>query len=229
MSRVRRAAGAASTAWVIGGEIVGLLAQIALIVTGYGFVIVEDEQVDDEIGRLLLWCLIGTLYVLAMMLWLNVSVRIRDVDHPVLIKILDSGVVRWLSSIFTFLTSLMGLTAAVTLIVIRGGERAGWELYEFAAVWAMLISWAIFHWGYARIYHAKFYRAKGQGLAFPETPVPRLVDFVYFSFTIGTSFAPSDVAVTTSRMRWSVLWHTVYSFFFNALIIVLTMNTILGS
>ena len=36
----------------------------------------------------------------------------------------------------------------------------------------------------------------------------------------------SDVQVMTTRMRWTVVWHTTFAFFFNALIIALTMNVI---
>ncbi len=32
----------------------------------------------------------------------------------------------------------------------------------------------------------------------------------------------------TTRMRWTVLWHTTLGFFFNALIIVLAVNTIIS-
>src|SRR5690606_1165793 len=103
------------------------------------------------------------------------------------------------------------------------------SVFELVAVWAMLASWAMFHWGYSRIYYAIYHnRESEKPLLFPATEHPRLTDFVYFSFTNGTSFAPSDVIVTTSRMRWTVVWHTTFRFFFNALIIVLTMNTISG-
>ena len=61
----------------------------------------------------------------------------------------------------------------------------------------------------------------------PGTERPRLVDFVYFSFTNGTSFAPSDVSIMTTRMRWTVSWHSLAAFFLNALLIVLVINTII--
>jgi len=56
-----------------------------------------------------------------------------------------------------------------------------------------------------------------------------MVDFVYFSFTVGSSFAASDVTVLSSRTRWTVVWHSVSSFFFNGLIIVLALNTIMSN
>jgi len=64
-------------------------------------------------------------------------------------------------------------------------------------------------------------------LIFPYTKDPGLLDFVYVSFMVGTSFTPNDVE-TAPPIRWTVVWHSVLSFFFNAFIIVLAMNTIMG-
>lgn len=64
-------------------------------------------------------------------------------------------------------------------------------------------------------------------MRFPATPDPGLIDFVYVAFMIGTSFTPNDVE-TTTRVRWTVTWHSVLSFFFNGFIIVLALNTIMS-
>ena len=64
-------------------------------------------------------------------------------------------------------------------------------------------------------------------LIFPYTKDPGLLDFVYVSFMVGTSFTPNDVE-TAPPIRWTVVWHSVLSFFFNGFIIVLAMNTIMG-
>jgi uncharacterized membrane protein len=64
-------------------------------------------------------------------------------------------------------------------------------------------------------------------LVFLHTSEPTLLDFVYVSFMVGTSFTPNDVE-TTPRIRWTVVWHSVLSFFFNGFIIVLALNTIMG-
>ena len=64
-------------------------------------------------------------------------------------------------------------------------------------------------------------------LVFPYTTNPSLLDFVYVSFMVGTSFTPNDVE-TAPPIRWTVVWHSVLSFFFNGFIIVLALNTIMG-
>ncbi len=40
-------------------------------------------------------------------------------------------------------------------------------------------------------------------------PTPDFGDFAYVAFVIGTTFATSDVTVTTRRLRWIVLAHSV--------------------
>ena len=217
-----------AAAWLLGGEILGWFAQLALLTTGLGYLLDDSADELTDTGNLVAWGLIGTIYLAFAALWVHLSVKFGREDHPWFQRVAGFPLVRWFSTIVTFSASLVGLTAAVTLILLRH-DPDHLVLYELAAVWTMLVSWALFHWGYARVYQARFLRARGQApLEFPGTPEPRLADFVYFSFTTGTTFATSDVLVKTTPMRWTVAWHSVFSFFFNALIIVLTMNTISG-
>ena len=97
---------------------------------------------------------------------------------------------------------------------------------DIVGVWAMLLSWGSLHWGFAQIYFQRYYAEEAAPLRFPKTTHPRIVDFVYFSYTLGTTFATSDVETLTPRIRWTIVWHSVLSFFFNGLIIVLALNTI---
>lgn len=215
------------TAITVAIEAVGLLVQLILVTLGISYLFSEGDELEASV-QLLGWCLLGTLYLAATVLWLNIDLRIRRHDNTLQRRFLSLPVVRWFSTIVTFSSSLVGLSAAFTLIVIRD-DPDHLAFSELSAVWAMLVSWALFHWGYTRIYQSRYDRAVGDPpLVFPGERAPRITDFVYFAFTIGTSFANSDVTVTDSRMRWTVVWHTTFSFFFNALIIVLTMNTIVG-
>jgi uncharacterized membrane protein len=54
------------------------------------------------------------------------------------------------------------------------------------------------------------------------------MDFAYFAFTIGTSFAVSDVDVTSRAIRRAVLGHQILSFFFNTSILALAINLVIG-
>lgn len=53
-------------------------------------------------------------------------------------------------------------------------------------------------------------------------------DFLYFSFNIAVAVQTSDVTVMTSSMRKLVLGHSVLSFFFNLVILGLSINIAAG-
>ena len=52
------------------------------------------------------------------------------------------------------------------------------------------------------------------------------MDFLYFSLVIGLTSQVSDVAVTSKVIRRMVAMHGVLSFFFNLIVLALTVNMI---
>lgn len=206
-----------------GSEILGLVMQLILVYVGGDLLWGEEDEF--EVYFLLFWCLLASVYLGATILTLNILVRIGQPDPASTRVLIGHPLTRLLSMVTTFGASVIGLSVAMDLITSLGMEQHD-PLQEFSAIWAMLLSWAMFNWGYARIYFSRYHRAATPPLLFPGTPEPRLVDFVYLSFTNSTTFAVSDVQVVDSHMRWTIVWHTTLAFFFNALIIVLTMNVI---
>lgn len=197
---------------------------VQLLLIAVGVLLILDQD-DAGIVRLLaLWTLIATTYCLAAIVLVALSVR-KAAAAPTAAE--HSVVARLISTVATFISSVVGIGSAVTLLFLR--EDPDWaEGIQVIGVWGMLVSWALFHWGFARIYAARYRLATVKPLEFPGDDEPRLSDFVYFSFTNATSFSTPDVLITTSRMRWTVVWHTTLGFFFNALIIVLAVNTIIS-
>ncbi|MBF2080592.1 MAG: DUF1345 domain-containing protein [Synechococcales cyanobacterium T60_A2020_003] len=51
---------------------------------------------------------------------------------------------------------------------------------------------------------------------------------MYFAFTIGMTSQTSDIVVSTRPMRRLVLLHAIVSFFFYAVILATTINTIVS-
>jgi uncharacterized membrane protein len=207
-------------------RVADLLVQLGLIGIGLAIILVEDP--DSTLDALALWCVIGGLYWLASVIAVAISVRRSEVAAPAWLGRLDlHPAVAVVSVTATFLASIVGIVAAIEILILRDDpDWAGWV--EPVAISAMLLSWALYHWGFARIYHRRFRVADVAPLVFPGTDAPRIADFVYFSFTNATNFSVSDVQVMTTRMRWTVVWHTVTSFFLNALIIVLAFSTIIS-
>lgn len=226
MSRLHAFRSKTGAALSIGGEVLGLLMQLALVWLGAQIMWGDENATGEESAVvLILWCLVASLYLGLTILWLNILVRMDTPDPAATRLLVGHPLTRLLSMVLTFGASALGLTVALDLITSLGRNEHD-ALLEGSAVWAMLLSWALFNWGYARIYFSRYHRAKRPPLEFPETAEPRLVDFAYFAFTNATTFSVSDVKVVNTHMRWTVVWHTTLAFFFNALIIVLTMNVI---
>ena len=131
------------------------------------------------------------------------------------------------SLFFIVLISLVGLLSAISLLPqVRDMETTQGVLAAVLNMLGVIAAWAVLHTSYALYYASLYYRSEESpgGLAFPGGQNPRQIDFAYFAFTIGTSLAVSDVAVTDSTMRRSVLGHQILSFFYNTAILTLAIN-----
>ena len=235
------AGGRVSAAALRTGRIVNLVALMVIVAVGLLFVF-ADEESDVQIGALATYCLLSTVY---MIVWMFILGRIsRQSWNMTSAATAIRPPNRLASLLITILSSLIGISAASELLVLRNDPEFG-SAIDFFGVWALLLAWGFLHWGYAQIYYRLYHvgpgrvrRAAGAAVTgsvpvadppmrFPATPNPGLLDFVYMSFMVGTSFTPNDVE-TTTRVRWTVIWHSVLSFFFNGFILVLALNTIMG-
>ena len=133
------------------------------------------------------------------------------------------------SLLFIVLVSQMGLVAAVVLLpqVRDAGSPGGLLLIALNAL-GVVAAWAVLNTAYALYYAYMYYGDEGRpgGLAFPGYKEPGKLDFAYFSFTVGTSFAASDVKVTSRTVRRVVLGHTILSFAYNTVLIAVVINVI---
>ena len=116
----------------------------------------------------------------------------------------------------------------------RPSELAGADVALAAAT--ILLSWffmnTIFALHYAHGYYgdadpSSEYKPVG-GLIFPGRHDPDYWDFMYFSFVVGMTFQVSDVQIEDHRLRRVVLAHGVLAFFFNVVIVALTINILAG-
>jgi uncharacterized membrane protein len=139
---------------------------------------------------------------------------------------------------FTLAASIVGMTSAFVVISHGSAAGAGRDIRLYGTL-AIGCAWVLLHAGYARFYAGLYYRASaparpgegagaGGGLEFPRCEHPGPDDFMYFSFTLGTSFAVSDVSVTSPSLRWHVMMHSVLSFFYNAIVLALAIAVLTG-
>jgi uncharacterized membrane protein len=123
--------------------------------------------------------------------------------------------------------------AAIAAIVWELGPvktMAGWQktghltLVGLTVVSAWAFLQVMFALHYAGVYYQRHKGGVAGGLEFPGAPQPDWMEFFYQAFVIGCTFASSDVNVSSKRMRRIVVIQGVACFFFNAIILALTIN-----
>ena len=120
--------------------------------------------------------------------------------------------------------------AAVVLLALSRELHAAKEksLGDIAlASSTIFVAWMFVAVVFAQQYAHSYYLNAGQ-LSFPSTDSPDYLDFTYFSVVLSMCCQTSDVAITSSSFRRLVMLHSVISFFFNVIIIAITVNVVAG-
>ncbi len=156
-----------------------------------------------------------------------------SVLRSVMVRVLQALflVSRTSSLLFIVLVSLVSLGLAIMLAPdVRDLETTRGASLAFTAALGVILAWGVLHTSYALHYAYLYYRSEESagGLEFPGEQSPKQRDFAYFAFTIGTSFAVSDVNVTDSAIRQAVLGHQIFSFLFNTSILAIVITMITG-
>jgi uncharacterized membrane protein len=192
------------------------------VVLGLAYILTPGRE--NSLALLIAWCVVGTGYAIGIALVLRAASRSAESDEPP--SLLELGLVpRAISLVATILVSLVGVTATVQHILLEPRDEVDLAL-DIIGIWAMVLAWALLHWGFAQLYLQLYYRESDPPLRFPSVAAPGILEFSYFSYTVAVSLAVSDVEVLDRRMRWRVLAHSVLSFFFNGLIIVTALGAI---
>ncbi len=145
----------------------------------------------------------------------------------------DSG--RTLVMVLVLLACMVSLVS-ITLLYRTSNGMKGSELTVhiiltiLSAIFAWWLVHTMFTFKYAHLFYGVGERRNGinvhGGLKFPDENTPDYLDFCYFSFVLGTTFQVSDVTITERRIRRLALLHGLLSFFFNTVILALSINII---
>lgn len=196
----------------------GTAAEVGIFLASVAFLITVN------VWALTTWLLVGTLYLVggAATVWKGEPIERGDVAA-------FRSVTRW-SWIPPVLAASIGAVSAVTALLARNSDPAagGNLLLMIAASLGVILSWALLQVGFAQIYLILDVTGADEDLRFPEGSTPSVLSFLYFSFTLGTSFATSDVEIISVRMRRLVLIHTVVAFFYNALVVAVAFQVLQG-
>jgi uncharacterized membrane protein len=128
--------------------------------------------------------------------------------------------------------------AALAAIVSELGavkDMTGFDKGAHIALTAVTIlsAWTFIHLLYALHYAHEYYGDRfddagkledRKGLRFPGERDPTYGDFLYFAFVIGCACQTADVETVSPAMRRTTLAHGVVAFFFNTIILALTIN-----
>ena len=135
-------------------------------------------------------------------------------------------------TVLVILASLAGLVA-VTVLVRQPAAIAPREQIELVALCltTAMVSWTLTHTAftlrYAHLYYGHHDQGGG-GAEFPGGERPSYLDFAYLSFTVGMTFQVSDTAISSSRIRHTVLLHAVLSFVYTTMILAFVLNLVAG-
>lgn len=148
---------------------------------------------------------------------------------------------RWFLLIVLSLVALLGnMSVAIILTAVGHRNEFHTRLFLGLSVVAVILSWLFLHTAYGQHYARLYYEdtdshgrpfpeGSRRGFIFPGTPEPTYLDFLYISFTVGLTYAMSDVNVTNEVQRRTVLIHSVISFFFYSTVLGVVLNAILTS
>ncbi len=183
------------------------------------------ETVGTATRASLAWNLGGLIYLLgafAVMRRCGVDViRSRAARQD------DAGFVILAIILLAIAASFAGIAGLIN--EAKSASREMKYAYLGLAASTIFISWlvtqVVFTLHYAHEYYTPFHVGeKEAGLHFPGEEEPDYWDFFYFSTSIGASSQTSDTEIRSRFLRRLVTVHAIVSFFFNTMVLALTIN-----
>lgn len=141
--------------------------------------------------------------------------------------------------IFIFVVSAAVVSLGAILYLLKASKNSsdvhvtGHIILSMVSV---VVSWWLVHTIFSMRYAHLYYSTNPDGdkkkplggLQFPDEPEPDYLDFVYFSFVLGTTFQVSDVEISSRNIRRLALVHGLIAFAFNTAILALSINVVSG-
>lgn len=177
------------------------------------------------------WLTFGGLYLLESLITMiripSKSIRLRAKEE-------DLGV--WMQFVVLVMTCS---TALVAIIFWNSDNNSHFSkhstIHEVFFIATVTLAWMVLHlsftFRYAHLYYGdenEKYVSHSHGLDFPGEENPDYFDFAYYSFTIGMTFQVSDVVIKSKGLRRLTLAHSLVAFFFNTILIAITINEIIN-
>lgn len=203
---------------------------ITVLLEAIIFAFAIASLVTDIWWTLWCWVILGALYLA------TTFVVSWDGEPEPIIPVSERSLASLWSWIFTLVTSLVGANSAVEALISKGDKTPEGILATMIACLGVIISWALLHLMFAQIYEISDAKSGWQNFEFldakshkakptaPNTTV--YLNYLYFAFCIGSTFATSDTSVCTVQGRRLVLVHSVISFFYNAAVVAISFQVL---
>ncbi|HML27228.1 MAG TPA: DUF1345 domain-containing protein [Hyphomicrobium sp.] len=181
-----------------------------------------------SVREALAWCVGGSAYLImafdVMRGCHSDKIRTRAARQD------DSGVV----ILVVVLTAMFSSFAAIFGLILDAKSASDEGKLFFAALAAatIVISWLVTQVAFTLHYAHEYYAPDrfidksdaNNSLTFPGDPKPDYWDFFYFATSFGAASQTSDVIINSKSMRRLTTLHAIVSFFFNTMVLALTIN-----
>jgi uncharacterized membrane protein len=179
-----------------------------------------------SVREALAWCLGGLTYLVLAFRVMSAcpshkiqtrAARQDDSAEVILVLILVA-----MFSSFAAIVGLIGHAKSAT--------DEGKLLYAGLAAATIVVSWTVTQVAFTLHYAHEYYapeNASADGhpvLTFPGDNHPDYWDFFYFSTSFGAASQTSDVEINSKSMRRLTTLHAIVAFFFNTMVLALTIN-----
>jgi uncharacterized membrane protein len=198
-----------------------------LFALGVGLAVVLLAPIENPITRILAgWNLGGLIYLILVGIKMA-KAEVEGIKREADIE-RESRVAVLIVVICGSLVTMLALF--VQLMALKSEQGFARNISIGLSLSTILLSWLLMHTVFAIYYAHEFHREghgardQGGGLNFPDDATPDYLDFLYFSFVVGTTAQTSDVEVCSRAMRRVVMVHGILSFFFNTAVIALAVN-----
>jgi len=195
----------------------------ALVVVIVYFVTPHDMR---EATRALIAWNVGAFLFIALVGWMalhssahvcRAHAALEDENQWVLLVVGTAAACAALAAIVSELggvKDMAGLNKAAHLALVAGTIISAWTFIHI-----------LFALHYAHQYYADGETAPMKApLDFPGDEEPTFADFFYYSFVIGCACATADVNIVSRLTRRTSLAHGIVAFFFNTVVLALTIN-----
>jgi uncharacterized membrane protein len=211
-------------------------AGLCLLLGGAIYAIGWRRGLGWELSFLSGWIVAVTAYLLLLYIVIFTADAARTRER---ISLVDPTQL-FLLIVLTLVTLLSNMSVGVILTAVGQRPAGHVQILLILGVIAVVLSWLLLHTAfgqhYARLYYddtdrhgRPFPGGLRRGFVFQGTPEPTYLDFQYISFTIGLTYAMSDVNVTDEVQRRTVLIHSIIAFFFYSTVLGVVLNAIVTS